>query len=194
VGPHAGDPACAFRRAPVPDGRALGIARARNLPVIEDAAHAAGATYRGKKAGTLGDLGCLSFYATKNMTTGEGGAILTPNPEIALRARRLSLHGMDRDAWKRLHHPGLVVLRGAGGGGKYNMTDLEAALGLVQLRRLDAMNARRAEIARRYDAAFGNHPAWKFGPMPGAEPAVTSTRCVFISRRSRWIARDSSGS
>jgi dTDP-4-amino-4,6-dideoxygalactose transaminase len=131
----------------------LKTARAHNLHVIEDAAHALPATYQGRAVGTLGDFTAFSFYATKNVTTAEGG-MLTGDPERIERARRLSLHGMSRDAWKRYSNGGSWFYEVVEPGFKYNMTDIQAALGLVQLNRLDEMQARRAEIVAMYNAAF----------------------------------------
>jgi len=148
------------------------IAQAHDAWVIEDAAHAIGASYRDRKVGTWGDAGCFSFYATKNLTTGEGGAIATREAGLAERARLLSLHGMDRDAWKRYTAQGTWFYEVQAAGFKYNMSDLEAALGLGQLSRLDAMNARRGEIADAYDAAFVDHPAIEIPYFePGTVPA-----------------------
>lgn len=127
------------------------LAREKGISVIEDAAHAIGASYKGRAAGTLGDAGCFSFYATKNMTTGEGGALVLPDVARAERARVLRLHGMSRDAWKRHEDKGAWYYEVTAPGFKYNMTDLEAALGLCQLARLDEFNLRRREIAARYD-------------------------------------------
>jgi len=139
---------------------ALGdLARGRGLAVIEDAAHAVGARTKGRMAGTMGDAGCFSFYATKNLTTAEGGALLTPNEELANRARILSLHGMNRDAWKRYTEAGSWYYEVEAAGFKYNLTDLQAALGIHQLRRLPVMNARRGALAAAYDRAFASHAA-----------------------------------
>ena len=135
------------------------IARTRDLVVIEDAAHGLGSSIHGRPAGTLGDMGCFSFYATKNITTGEGGALVTSDAGWADQARRLAFHGMDRDAWKRYRRSGSWYYEVNLPGFKYNMTDLEAALGIHQIKKLPEFNRRRAEIASRYDAGFGDHPA-----------------------------------
>ena len=155
------------------------LAQSRDLYVIEDAAHAIGAVYRERKAGTWGDVGCFSFYATKNLTTGEGGALATSDREAADRARLLALHGMDRDAWKRYTAQGTWFYEVQAAGFKYNMSDLEAAIGLGQLGQLDAMNARRAEIARAYDTAFGDHPALE---IPFAEAGAQSAHHLYSIR------------
>jgi len=131
----------------------LDLARAHGLYVIEDAAHALPAAYRGQKVGTIGDFTAFSFYATKNLTTGEGG-MLTGSPERIERARMLALHGMNRDAWKRYSAEGSWYYEVVAPGFKYNMTDIQAAIGLVQLERLEAMQARRRQIVAQYQAAF----------------------------------------
>ena len=131
----------------------LDLAHQHNLYVVEDAAHSMPAAYDGQMIGTIGDLTAFSFYATKNMTTGEGG-MLTGNPEYVERARLLSLHGMNRDAWKRYEASGNWYYEVVAAGFKYNMSDIQAALGLVQLKRLDDMQRRRYEIVECYKAAF----------------------------------------
>jgi dTDP-4-amino-4,6-dideoxygalactose transaminase len=131
----------------------MSIARERGLFVIEDAAHAVAAEYQGRLAGTLGDLAAFSFYATKNLTTAEGG-MLVGSPDYMEQARILGLHGMSRDAWKRYSGKGSWWYEVVRPGFKYNMTDIQAALGLVQLQRLPQMQQRRREIVRQYTAAF----------------------------------------
>ncbi|GBC90645.1 MAG: UDP-4-amino-4,6-dideoxy-N-acetyl-beta-L-altrosamine transaminase [Fimbriimonadales bacterium] len=132
----------------------MDIAERRQLRVLEDAAHAIGAEYRGRKIGVVGHATAFSFYANKNMTTGEGGAITTADPELADRCRILSLHGISRDAWKRYTATGSWYYEVEMLGYKYNLTDIQAAIGLAQLQKLDAMNQRRAQIAARYRNAF----------------------------------------
>ncbi|MDD1667589.1 MAG: DegT/DnrJ/EryC1/StrS family aminotransferase [Methanomicrobiales archaeon] len=118
------------------------LCREHNLILIEDAAQAHGSTFQGKRLGSFGEMACFSFYATKNMTTGEGGMVTTGDPELAARIRLLINHGQKE---KYLH----TVL-----GYNYRMTDMAAAMGLVQLRKLDGMNAKRAENARYLDRVF----------------------------------------
>ncbi len=131
-----------------------GIAGRHGLHVLEDAAHALPARYRGRPVGSGANLAAFSFYATKNLTTAEGG-MLTGDPGLLERARIIGLHGMTGDAWKRYAKGGTwryeVILPGF----KYNMTDLQAALGLQQLRKLERFHARRQEIAERYTEAVG---------------------------------------
>lgn len=136
----------------------LSLARHRGISVVEDAAHAAGASYQDVKVGTHGDAVAFSFYATKNMTTGEGGMITTGNDELAARIRLLALHGMSRDAWKRYSQGGSWCYEVLEAGYKSNMTDIQAAMGIHQLRRLDGFIERRRAIASLYDAAFSGLP------------------------------------
>lgn len=130
------------------------VATQHGLPLVEDAAHAVGAEYHGCRIGSLGNTTVFSFYATKNMTTGEGGMITTDDDGLADRLRRLSLHGMTRDAWNRYTSAGSWYYEVVEAGYKANMTDPQAALGIHQLAKLDGFIARRREIAERYTAGF----------------------------------------
>lgn len=133
----------------------MDLARAHNLLVVEDAAHAIGAKYKGQLIGSWEDrVTVFSFYATKTMTTGEGGMLVTGMDEIADKARILSLHGSTRDAWKRYSATGSWFYEVLAPGYKYNMTDIQAALGLCQLKRLEWFIKRREEICQQYDRAF----------------------------------------
>ena len=132
----------------------LEIARRRGLKVIEDAAHALPASYKGDKVGAISDITCFSFYATKTITTGEGGMATTENPEWADRMRMMSLHGISKDAWKRYTAEGSWYYEVHSPGYKYNLTDVAAALGLVQLAKCARFYEDRNRIAARYDAAF----------------------------------------
>jgi len=125
------------------------------IPVIEDAAHAFPVRQADRYVGTFGDAGVYSFYATKTITTGEGGMVATDRDEVAARIRIMRLHGIDREVWNRYTEPGAswkydVVAAGY----KYNMTDIAAAIGRVQLRKAESFLSRRKAIARRYIAAF----------------------------------------
>lgn len=142
-----------FAGHPVDMKPIMELARQHNLYVIEDAAHALPAAYEDQLVGTIGDLTAFSFYATKNLTTGEGG-MLTGKPEYVERARLFSLHGMSRDAWKRYGAEGSWYYEVVQAGFKYNMTDIQAAMGLVQLKRLEHMQRRRREIVAHYHEAF----------------------------------------
>lgn len=130
------------------------IANKYNLFIIEDAAHALPALYKGKKIGTIGDITCFSFYATKTLSAGEGGMITTENDEWADMMRILRLHGISRDAWKRYTEEGSWYYEVLEAGYKYNMTDLHAAVGIAQLKKIEEMWHRRREIARKYTEAF----------------------------------------
>lgn len=136
----------------------LESARRRGIHVIEDAAHAFPAVYNGKIVGTIGDITCFSFYATKNITTGEGGMAVTDRAEWADRMRIMSLHGISRDAWKRYAADGSWYYEILEPGFKYNMTDIAAAIGTVQLERSDGFLLRRNEIANAYNDAFHDLP------------------------------------
>ena len=135
-------------------GTILQIARSRNLPVVEDAAHAIPTRYQGRLLGNLSDVTCFSFYATKNLTTGEGGMLTTERDEIAERVKLMHLHGMSRDAWKRYTESGSWAYEILAPGFKYNLSDVASAIGLGQLHQVEAFHERRREIARRYTSAF----------------------------------------
>jgi len=132
------------------------IAKKYDLKVIEDAAHAIGAEYKGKKIGTMSDTTCFSFYPIKNITTGEGGAMLTDNEEVAERVNILSLHGISSDAWKRYSKEGPKTWQLVEPGFKYNMIDLQASLGLHQIDRLDSFTDIRRSYANIYEKEFSN--------------------------------------
>src|SRR5215471_18212204 len=138
------------------------LARPKQIHVIEDAAHAAGACYDGRPIGArspngvASDAVVYSFYATKNLTTGEGGMLTTPHTELAETARVLSLHGASRDAWDRYTEHGSWHYDVVAHGFKYNMSDIQAAIGIHQLRKLEAFLDRRAEYAAMYQAALAD--------------------------------------
>ncbi|HET6518818.1 MAG TPA: DegT/DnrJ/EryC1/StrS family aminotransferase, partial [Geminicoccaceae bacterium] len=136
----------------------LELARAHGLHVIEDAAHALPAAYKGRAIGSGGNPVAFSFYATKNLTTAEGG-MLTGGREFLERARIISLHGMSRNAWNRYGEGGSWAYEVIAPGFKYNMTDIQASIGLWQLAKLDALQRRRREIVAAYRAAFADVPA-----------------------------------
>jgi perosamine synthetase len=134
----------------------LDVAGGSNLPVIDDAAHALPSSYRGRNVGTIVDMTAFSFYATKTLATGEGGMLVTDDPERASRAAVMSLHGMNRDAWKRYTSEGSWYYEVVAPGFKYNLTDVAAAIGLCQLARQDELLRARRRIADRYQSAFAD--------------------------------------
>ena len=136
----------------------LELARRRGITVIEDAAHALPTTWKGRMVGTLSPMTVFSFYATKNLTTGEGGMITTDDDQLKERLSVFGYHGMSRDGWQRYTARGSWYYEILEDGFKYNMSDLQAALGLVQLRRLDEMQTARARIVRAYQDAFAGVP------------------------------------
>lgn len=136
----------------------LEMAQRHGLAVVEDAAHATEARYRGRPVGSIGDMTAFSFYVTKNLVTGEGGMLTTNNAAWAEEIRIKSLHGISRDAWKRYSAEGFQPYDTLFPGYKYNMTDLQAALGIHQLARLEGNLAVRERHWRRYDEAFRGHP------------------------------------
>jgi dTDP-4-amino-4,6-dideoxygalactose transaminase len=134
------------------------LAQRHDLPVIEDAAHAFPCSYKGRPIGSLSQFTCFSFYATKTITTGEGGMICTDDDRWAERCRIMALHGISKDAWKRYTAEGSWYYEIVAPGYKYNMTDIAAGMGLAQLRKAERMWARRRQIAQRYNQAFGSLP------------------------------------
>jgi dTDP-4-amino-4,6-dideoxygalactose transaminase len=145
-------------------------AAAPGARLIEDAAHAAGAAYRGQPIGSR-DTAIFSFHPIKNLTTGEGGMVTTNDAALARRMRLLRFHGVERDAWAAYGRAQLPLYDVTQPGLKYNLTDIQSAIGLQQLRKLDAFNAERARLAARYDAALRDIPALRplgRAPYPGA--------------------------
>lgn len=136
----------------------MDIARRHELAVVEDAAHAIEAEYKGKKVGSIGDITCFSFYATKNLVTGEGGMMTTNNQQWAEKARVLRLHGLSKDAWKRYSEEGFQPYDLLYPGYKYNMMDLQAAIGIHQLRRIEDNLVIREKHWNRYNEAFRDIP------------------------------------
>jgi dTDP-4-amino-4,6-dideoxygalactose transaminase len=170
----------------------VALAQRYGIAVLEDAAHAAGMLDRGRWAGSESDGAAYSFYATKNLATGEGGMVLTNRDDVMERVRIHALHGMDRDAWKRYAQGGAWRYDVTVTGHKCNLSDLAAALGLTQLARLDAMQRRRTAIAGRYRAAL----AGVAGVTPAA-PALSEGSehawCMFVVRideEAAGISRD----
>jgi dTDP-4-amino-4,6-dideoxygalactose transaminase len=155
------------------------IADKYKLFVVEDAAHSLPAWYKKRKIGTIGDITCFSFYATKTLATGEGGMITTENDEWAERIKILRLHGISKDAWKRYTGEGSWFYEVVEAGYKYNMTDIQAALGLAQLRKLEWMWEKRKEIADKYTDAFRNS---EFMEIPKVKPDRVSAWHLYVIR------------
>lgn len=173
------------------------LARRHELKVIEDCAHAIETRIGVHGAGTIGDFGCFSFYATKNVTTGEGGMVLARRESDAARIKTLALHGLSTDAWRRFADDGYRHYFVVEPGFKCNMMDLQAAIGLHQLRRVDAHWRRRREIWARYQDAFADLPVTRPAePAPGTrhglhlytplvEPAAGIDRDGFVDQMTR---------
>lgn len=141
-------------------------AAARGIRIVEDAAHAIGAAYRGRRLGSFGDVQVFSFHPNKNMTTGEGGAVATADLDLAHRIGRLRFHGIDREAFNRFSKAGSQDYDVVAPGWKFNMLDMQAALGLHQLPALDGFNARRAALAARYRQVFRDWPQFRLQADP----------------------------
>jgi dTDP-4-amino-4,6-dideoxygalactose transaminase len=156
----------------------LDLAAARGLFVLEDAAHSLPARYKGRLVGTIGTATAFSFYATKNMTTAEGG-MLTGDGDLIAKARIWSLHGMSRDAYNRYSAEGSWFYEVVLPGFKCNMTDIHASLGLQQLKKLPRFQDRRREVVRRYQAAFGGCPELQ---IPTERPDVESAWHIYPLR------------
>jgi perosamine synthetase len=157
----------------------MAMAAGRRLAVIEDAAHTLPSTYRGREVGTIGNMAVFSFYATKTITTGEGGMLVTNNDAYADRARMMSLHGMSRDAWKRYTANGSWRYDVLAPGFKYNMTDVAAALGLSQLSKAERFWLRRCRIAERYTEVFRLYAGVE---VPTVRDYVTHSWHLYILR------------
>jgi dTDP-4-amino-4,6-dideoxygalactose transaminase len=147
-----------FAGRPCAMDRIMTIARKHDLMVIEDCAHAIETEFHGRKAGTFGDFGCYSFYVTKNVVTGEGGMVVGRDETLVARARMLALHGMSKDAWHRFSDAGYKHYQVMECGFKYNMMDLQAAIGIHQLARVQTNWKRREAIWSRYQEAFADLP------------------------------------
>ncbi len=145
------------------------LARRHELKVVEDAAHALGASFRGRPVGSIGDATAFSFYAIKNLTTGEGGAVTGDGEELFEKMTILSLHGINRDAWKRYAATGSWYYEVSAPGFKYNLSDILAAIGLGQLERFTEFQTRRAELVARYEQALAEIPEIR---RPKARPHV----------------------
>jgi dTDP-4-amino-4,6-dideoxygalactose transaminase len=170
-----------FAGRPCPMDEINDIARRHNLIVIEDAAHALESVYRGRKIGTIGDLTVFSFYVTKNLVTGEGGMITTADDRYAEMIQTYGLHGMSKGAWKRYSDEGFKHYQIIFPGFKYNMMDIQAALGIHQMRKVGDYLKRREAIWQRYDDAFKHLPLDT--PAPAAADTVHARHLYTILLR-----------
>lgn len=135
----------------------IAIAKKNNLKIIEDAAHAIPASYKGKRIGTISDITCFSFYVTKTLATGEGGMLCTNDQTISERSSIMRLHGINSDAWKRYTSEGSWFYEVIAPGYKYNFTDIQAALGLAQLKKIEFLWNSRKIITERYNKGFASN-------------------------------------
>jgi len=166
------------------------IARKHDLKVIEDCAHAIETTYHGRKAGTFGDFGCFSFYATKNVVTGEGGMIVGRDDARIARAKVLALHGMSKDAWHRFGDQGYKHYQVVEAGFKYNMMDLQAAIGIHQLARVERNWKRREAVWNRYMEAFKDLPIGLPAPPATDTKHAYHLFTIMVDEARCGIARD----
>lgn len=174
------------------------MAKRHGLRVIEDAAHALPASYHGVRVGGISEVTAFSFYATKTLTTGEGGMVTTDSDELATRMRMMRLHGIGRDAWKRYSSEGSWYYEVLDTGFKYNLTDIQSAIGIVQLGKCDQMREARAKVAHRYSETFeaeqrlevptileGCETAWHLYPLRLNLETLLITRSKMIEELKR---------
>ncbi|MDO8443232.1 MAG: DegT/DnrJ/EryC1/StrS family aminotransferase [bacterium] len=168
----------------------LQIARKYKLYVIEDAAHALGAEYKGKKIGSIGDLTCFSFYVTKNIVTGEGGMVTTNNKEFADKIRIYGLHGMSKDAWKRYSDEGYKHYEVVYPGFKYNMMDIQASIGIHQLKRIEKYDKLRKKIWDFYNKELKSLPLTLPSPDEPNIKHAMHLYTVLVDKKRSGISRD----
>lgn len=166
------------------------IAERHNLKIIEDCAHAIETEYKGQKAGTFGNFGCFSFYVTKNVVTGEGGMVVAKNEEDIARIKMLALHGMSKDAWKRFSDEGYKHYYVVECGFKYNMMDLQAAIGIHQLERVERNWQKRGDIWKRYNEAFADLPVELPAPVEPDTRHAYHLYTILIDEEKTGISRD----
>jgi len=166
------------------------LADRHGLKVIEDCAHAIETEYHGRKAGTFGDFGCFSFYVTKNVVTGEGGMVVARHEADIARIKVLALHGMSKDAWKRFGDEGFKHYQVVELGFKYNMMDLQAAIGIHQLARVESNWIKRQAVWRGYNEAFKDLPiGLPADPAPDTRHAY-HLYTILIDEAKTGISRD----
>lgn len=166
------------------------IAAEHGLTVIEDAAHAIEARYRGRKIGGISPFTCFSFYATKNLTTGEGGMVTLTDAEVAARLKIKTLHGISHDAWSRFEAEGAPSYEVVSPGYKYNMTDIQASIGLHQLARIEQNLRRREEIWRRYDDELAGLPVEVPAPPDADTIHARHLYTVLVDEKRGGVRRD----
>ncbi len=175
---------------PVNISAMLAIAEKYNLPIIEDAAHAIETKYNDKKIGSIGTTACFSFYATKNICTGEGGMLTTNSKKIADMVRTYHLHGISKDAWNRYSESGYKHYTTILPGYKYNMMDIQAALGIRQMERIDDYHAIRTHIWNMYNEAFHDLPITTPAIIPDTIIHARHLYTILIRKNECGINRD----
>lgn len=166
------------------------ITESHNLMMIEDCAHAIETEYKGRKAGTFGNFGCFSFYVTKNVVTGEGGMVITHNEEDTMHIKMLALHGMTKDAWKRFSDEGYKHYYVVECGFKYNMMDLQAAIGIHQLKRVELNWERRQQVWDMYNKAFTETPITIPAPVEPDTRHAYHLYTILVDEDKAGISRD----
>jgi len=179
-----------FAGRPCAMARIMALAEQHRLKVIEDCAHAIETTYHGQPAGTFGDFGCFSFYVTKNVVTGEGGMVIASRARDIERVKVLALHGMTKDAWRRFGDAGFKHYQVVECGFKYNMMDLQAAIGIHQLGRVETSWHRRRAVWDRYQAELSDLPVTR-----PAEPEADTRHAlhlytILVEPGTSGVARD----
>jgi dTDP-4-amino-4,6-dideoxygalactose transaminase len=168
----------------------MDLAKRYNLEVIEDCAHAIETEYKGRKAGTFGHFGVFSFYVTKNVATGEGGIVISTDEEKINRIKVLGLHGMSRHAWQRFSDTGFKHYFVEECGFKYNMMDIQAAIGIHQLGRVEGNWLRRQEIWQRYNEAFANLPIQLPAPIEPNTRHAYHLYTILVDEEKAGVQRD----
>lgn len=180
-----------FTGLPVDLDPLYALAQKHNLRVIEDAAQAIGTAYKGRLLGSFGDMQTFSFHPNKNMTTGEGGCITSGDESLMQKVRTLRFHGIDRTAWDRYGKKGDQSYNVVAPGFKYNMMDIQAALGIHQLSELEGFIAKRTALAKRYLSSFADWPALTLPQLPIYEHRHSwHLFCVLINPEIAGIDRD----
>jgi len=166
------------------------IAHKYNLKIIEDCAHAIETVYKGKNAGSFGDFACFSFYVTKNVVTGEGGMVFTKRKEDVDRIKILALHGMSKDAWRRFADDGYKHYAVVECGFKYNMTDIQAAIGIHQLQRVEKYWLRRQTVWNRYNEGLSKVPIVIPGKVESNTRHAYHLYTILIDEKMSGVSRD----